>query len=273
MKKRSDALPEFEKPPLVEVVCDIQFEPLENLIVPHIGLFWDSIKKDFPQINQFEPILPIFEDFSNPYSKLRREDKIPTLIPRIWFVQKNQNILIQVQNDRFILNWRKISANDKYPRYEKVIEKFKIYLEMFRKFLIKNKIGDIKPIQYEMAYVNHIAKGSSWESLNDINQLFPDFNWDTKNKEIFLGKIDGINLQTRFELPNQTGRLYIKIQDVFDSNKDHIIALEIKVRGIGTYKSYNSYEKWFDLAHQWIVKSFASITSTNTQKNVWRRIK
>lgn len=36
--------PDFENPPVVEVVCGIQFEYLSQLITPHFGLLWEMYK-------------------------------------------------------------------------------------------------------------------------------------------------------------------------------------------------------------------------------------
>lgn len=273
MNKKSLVLPEFEKPPLVEVVCDMQFESLDNLIAPYIGLFWNSIKEDFPYTSQLEPIMPIFEEFSSPNTKLKSEPlKFPSL-PRIWFVEESKNVLIQLQRDRFILNWRKTSTNDKYPRYNKVINLFNKYLELFKNFIESNNIGTINPTQYEMAYINHIGKSKSFKSFNDINNIFPDFNWGTETKINILKKLDGVNLQTRFEIPNQVGRLYLKIQDAYNQDKQPIFVLEIKVRGIGKFNSYNSYKDWYDIAHESIVCTFADITSNEIQDSEWRRVR
>ena len=37
-------LPDFENPPVAEVVLSAQFEPLEHFQVPHIGLLWQEYR-------------------------------------------------------------------------------------------------------------------------------------------------------------------------------------------------------------------------------------
>jgi hypothetical protein len=40
-------------------------------------------------------------------------------IPRLSFANEQGNEMIQVQNDRFIKNWRKEGDGEQYPHYEK----------------------------------------------------------------------------------------------------------------------------------------------------------
>ena len=39
---------------------------------------------------------------------------------RRWFIHKSETRLLQVQNDRFIHNWRKVGPADEYPHYETI---------------------------------------------------------------------------------------------------------------------------------------------------------
>ena len=40
-------LPDYGKPPLAEVVMGVKFQPLLGIKVPHYGLFWGEVKKEF----------------------------------------------------------------------------------------------------------------------------------------------------------------------------------------------------------------------------------
>ncbi|HEX3035329.1 MAG TPA: TIGR04255 family protein [Thermodesulfobacteriota bacterium] len=207
MEPNTQLLPEYENPPVVEVVCNLLFEPLENLLVPHVGLFWERFRTEYPECSEHDPIVPIIERFDEP-PKMKiemNEIKIASL-PRVWFVQKRGNGIIQIQRDRFILNWRKVKEEDEYPRYSFVIDQFMKYLSHFKAFLDENDLGKIVPLQYEMTYVNHIPKGEGWDSLSDVGNVFPDFSWQ-QTRERFLPIFDGINFQTRFELPERAGRM------------------------------------------------------------------
>lgn len=54
---------------------------------------------------------------------------------------RNGRNLIQVQDDRFLFNWKKAAEDDRYPSYEQVIERFSHYLAGFLECLKSEDIG------------------------------------------------------------------------------------------------------------------------------------
>jgi uncharacterized protein (TIGR04255 family) len=56
MGGKSGSLPSFGKPPVIEVVCGVQFEPVEGLLAPHLGSFWDQIRSEFPRCREVPPL-------------------------------------------------------------------------------------------------------------------------------------------------------------------------------------------------------------------------
>ncbi len=86
------SLPSYKSPPVDEVVCGYRFEPLSQLKVVHIGLLWEKFRNDFPNVQHAAPISTdgsIFVDETT---------GIP--LPRVWFISKADNELIQFQPDR-----------------------------------------------------------------------------------------------------------------------------------------------------------------------------
>ena len=98
-KKESEPapLPSYRNPPVNEVVCGARFAALERFMVPHIGLFWDSVRKDFPNCEHAAPL-------SVDLSVLDAATGLP--IPRIWLINRSEDRLIQLQKDVFFYNWR-----------------------------------------------------------------------------------------------------------------------------------------------------------------------
>jgi hypothetical protein len=43
---------------ITEVVCGVTFRPLAKITAPHLGLYWASIRPDFPTCREVEPLLP-----------------------------------------------------------------------------------------------------------------------------------------------------------------------------------------------------------------------
>lgn len=270
MEDISKCLPDYESPPVIEVVCGILFKSIDTLLAPHLGLLWERYRSEYPICREVAPLTSVIERFDEtPQVNLQLADVPP--LPRIWFVHKNDNGIIQVQRDRFLHNWKKVRPEDEYPRYPEVITLFKDRLSRFESFLNENDLGAIEPQQYEMTYINHIPQGDGWTTLNEIGKVFPDFSLRVIERR-FLPEPEGINWRTSFVLPDEAGRLHITIRHakLRDSGLP-VILLDLTVRGIGIDKSPKGMADWFDLAREWIVRGFADLTGKEVQKNIWRR--
>src|SRR2546423_711592 len=127
------ALPSFEEPPVNEVICGIMFEPIAGMLAPHLGLLWDKFRAEYPTCKEVDPLIPVVERFGGE-EKAEPDFTVPFL-PRIWFVSKDENAIVQVQRDRLLHNWRKVRPTDAYPRYSVVKEKFTHRCKEFHAFL------------------------------------------------------------------------------------------------------------------------------------------
>jgi uncharacterized protein (TIGR04255 family) len=262
--------PDYENPPVIEVVCGILFKPLTAFLSPYIGLLWEKYKSGYPQCSEVAPLDPMIERFDEPPHMMLEIGSIPPL-PRIWFLQEQGHGIIQVQRDRFLHNWRKVNPKDEYPRYRVVKQMFMQNLSKFQAFLDENKLGSIEPLQYEMTYVNHIPQGEGWENLGDIGHVLPDFAFAAK-KNRFVPEPNTVNWRTTFVLPEKAARMHMVVRNVRQRDTGRLILLfELTVRGIGKDKSFEGMSKWFDLARQWIVCGFADLTSHEVQEKIWKR--
>jgi uncharacterized protein (TIGR04255 family) len=268
-------LPHYEKPPVVEVVCGILFDPIETLLTPHIGILWQKFQPDYPFCSDVAPLAPKVEVFNESIEtqQIRLADirltDVPPL-PRVWFIKSDQTTLIQVQRDRFIHNWRKVSPENEYLRYETLINVFQDHLSCFDSFLNEAGLGEIKPQQYELTYINQIPQGQGWKTLEEIGDIFPDFAWRA-NTQRFLTNPKNTSVTTTFDLPDEIGRLYAVINHVM-SDTGPTLSFEITVRGIGNYKSREAMRDWFDIAHDWVGKAFADLTGENVRRNIWKQV-
>ena len=262
-----EPLPDYDAPPLDEVVCGILFKPIETLLVPHFGVFWERLKPEYPTCQEVAPLAPSLERLDDS----PRPDLKISMLPRIWFVHQSDSQVIQVQRDRFLYNWRKRRPSDEDPRYPQVMDKFQNYLLNFQSFLNDLDIGTIIPLQYELTYINLILQGSGWDNMSDISRVFPDFTW-RPNKQRFLHEPEGINWQTSFRLQNRMGRLRVHIQKAQRRNDNHpLFRFELTARGMANDTSPEARRAWFDSAHESAVRGFADITAEELQRTLWRR--
>src|SRR3712207_1748974 len=113
MKPDRADLPEFEKPPVVEVALSIKFKTL-SLTSAHIGLLWERFRSDFPRVEDQPPIdLPLETERERVPAQLSGQLKLLSL-PRMrsWFVSSSGTQLIQVQHDFFAHNWRRNETDE-----------------------------------------------------------------------------------------------------------------------------------------------------------------
>ncbi|MBP7861672.1 TIGR04255 family protein [bacterium] len=266
----SRKLPSFKKPPLTEVVCSFRFKYLERLFAPFLGTYWEQIKGVYSAMEEKPPIASIATDGA----EFGLQDDLELVLnPRIWFINPENNALIQVQRNRFIHNWRKKDEQAQYPRYRNVSAEFFARFEEFERFLKNFDIGSLDPLEYELTYVNHIPLGDCWDSLDDLSGVLKSFkakSWKTEK----LNELRGFSWTSNYELPDANGLLISKVQSaVRNSDKKKFLQFSIIARGIDKNRSVAQMKPWFDLAHEWIVDGFSDLTSDAIQDNVWVREK
>jgi uncharacterized protein (TIGR04255 family) len=262
-------LPEYEQPPVVEVVCGVQFKEITSFIAPYLGLLWEKFKVEYPICQEVPPLASVVEKFTNfPFAEVHISETPP--LPRIWFKQTSENGIVQVQRDRFLHNWKKVRSEDEYPHYESVIRMFRERLATFESFLTDANLGTIEPIQYELTYVNQIPLDEGSGSIKEIGTIFRDFTWHG-DSERFLPEPESVNWRTSFVMLDNIGRLHVTIRNGSrQGDNTPILVLEITARGMPGEPSRDAMWRWFDLAHEWIVRGFEDLTTHQIQK-VWRK--
>ncbi|GAN32695.1 MAG: TIGR04255 family protein [Candidatus Brocadia sp. AMX2] len=198
----SGALPSYKNPPVNEVVCGMRFQVPDKLRIPHIGFLWDKLRADYPIIQHAQPITSV-------KGGIWLDEATGLPLPRVWFINKSDDQLVQFQLDRFYFNWRRRQNN--YPRYDYVIRNFESVLNTIVNFFGEFELGELKPIEYELSYINHIPKGQGWNTINDLPGIFLDFVWK-QTKARFLTNPEKVAWQTEFPLPEKKGHLIVNLK-------------------------------------------------------------
>lgn len=266
----NSTLPDYDAPPIVEVVCGIQFKELKDLATPHIGLLWQQFHPEYMFCRELPPLSPVIERFSPEPAPSIQITQIPPL-PRIWFLNEDESEIVQFQKDRLLVNWKKVGSDQPYPRYKKVFELFQSQLDRLCAFVRASSLGKIEPIQYEMTYVNLIPAGEGWKNYADVGSLVPDFSW-RRTDDRFLPPPETLNWSTSFAMPEEAGRLHISILSAAKvEDQSPVLQLTITARGISKNKSLEHTKEWFDQARVWIVKGFEDMTSETAQLQIWKK--
>lgn len=270
-------LPDFESPPLNELVLSIQFGslPFKNF---HSGLLWQRFADRYPKVEEQQPIDPVFETFG---ARQPSAQRISFQLPptpdtlRYWFVSQDDNELLQVQTDRLIHNWRQRRPEDQYPRYEPLRERFEGEIAAAADFFRELGIGEIVCNQCEVSYINQItlSEGDVRLRLSDILTVCQETYSDD-----FLGgmEMEASRFSISYVLPGESGteplgRLHINAQPAFvPPTNAMVMRLNVTARGKPTDETTASALAWLDRGRDAGVRAFASVTTPKMHR-LWGR--
>jgi len=269
-------LPEFDNPPVTEVALSVQFEKLDSLRVPQLGYIWHAFRDRFPQMEEQPPLEPAFEQFGLPTGRrpgVRLELLATPPRPRLWFLNESGTELVQVQQDRFVRNWRRTEDSKEYPRYTRLRARFREDFEAFCDLIRVEQWGSIEPNQCEVTYVNIIPAGEGWQEHGDLGKVLTVFSARYSDDCFEKPEEAAVNFQyvLRDETGEPVGRLHIAANPVVRvSDNQPAIRLSVtaraKPKGTGTEGVMES----LDRGREAVVRGFASITTSEMHK-VWKR--
>lgn len=160
----SEVFPSLARPPIVEVVAGLLFDPLplDGLL---LGVYWDRRKADFPK-HSLQPALvegPRLILGNHPFrAMLESEDGV---------------LLLQLQHDRLYLNWR--ARGTDYPRFSsgapgsgllyRALEEYQRFADFCAERL------HLRPTvrRVELVKVDLLKRGEVWTDTDDLAALVP----------------------------------------------------------------------------------------------------
>jgi uncharacterized protein (TIGR04255 family) len=262
-----DLLPEFERPPVVETILGVQLDRLSGCRNAHLGAFWKSLGDDWPTVSDAPPLEPQFERFeeSQAWGQGLQFSLSQNISIRVQIRNVGDDRMVQVQNDRLIYNWLGHDGRP-YPRYKEVRPEFDAMVARFKEFVARESIGEFRPNQWEVTYVNHLPKGTVWNFPADWAELFRSpVCFPTGAGSLALESLGG---EWHFEIPPKHGRLHIHIQHGRRPGADEVLVVTLTARGptgdaggIGL-----TFDEGIDLGHKTIVSAFKDITSASAHK-------
>lgn len=58
---RPPDLPDFNAPPVIEVVVGVQFPTIDELCTAHVGAFWQRMRAEYPGVQDMPPLPAVYE--------------------------------------------------------------------------------------------------------------------------------------------------------------------------------------------------------------------
>jgi uncharacterized protein (TIGR04255 family) len=256
----------FERPPLDEVVCGVQFGGVEWSSI-HFGLFYTEIAERYHRAQQRPPLAPSL------FETILLEQPTPSqviltsepAIPLLWYESDASPFLLQVQKDAFLVNWRHQMGAFIYPHFhtredgkEGVWDRFSQEWQTFSSFCEHHKIGTPEVLACQLAYINHMVRGETWETPSDLARWFRP-----------LAGLSGVASVPIFHMTvvYQVHGLTVRMQfrpAIRMTDKKELFVIEFITNG--KLSAENALDTWFDDAHAAVVQIFLAQTTEEAHK-------
>jgi uncharacterized protein (TIGR04255 family) len=251
----------FTQPPLVEIAFSVEFIAPDFSSV-HLGLYWESIRSEFPLQQDSQPI--ILEEYGNSTPPLRR----------VGFVSNDRSKIIQLQENLFIFNWR-YNSQDETHHFKNILAQLIGYWNRFQEWWLNLEGEPIEVQQYELTYFNAIdQENSGWHNAKDHAKVF---NFIEPKWSGFLNVPESLDIQMNFLLPNHLGTLSVRVDQLSISSDDDEEEVTSESEDVVFFKllaqstdTKISITEWFTSTHDYIVKAFLELTKEDAQK-LWGR--
>lgn len=254
----------------------VQFAPPKGFGIAHLGVFWDILKEDFPNVTAVQPITPMVDDFGTekrwfPQSFRLALSDSPDC--RLQMTSADECWMCQIQQDRLAINWRRREEKE-YPRYSATWDSFSIAWQKLLSLLQTLKLEPAKPQLWELLYVNQIPKGELWSTPQQWPDVFPGL-WGNKVKSVAGADLFGLIGQWVWQTPDGRARTIVEPKP----GKD-VLFMTITTRGVvrapdgaessRDANSSSEIKSGLDLGHSLIVSTFDEIIS-DAAKKIWGR--
>ncbi len=190
--------PRLEAPPIIEVMCGFFFPPIPMLDPVVVGGWWNEIKRDYPK----HAIQPAVIDAPGVFVA---QGSGPL---RSWLISEDDAWVLQVQPDRFYVNWRR-RREQEYPRFSGdsgVGRRALNELARFRGYCLRELKVEIAPSTVELAKVDLIVEGTHWKDTEDLASVLPIIA-DVRR----FSRTGDVELALNFTEPRDAGQMLVSL--------------------------------------------------------------
>jgi len=265
----------YDEPPVVEVVAATSFTRLPDVALPLFGSLWESAwSEEFPKVEQQPPYVAPAERFGqemlSPRLSLQLSGNFPS--PRYWFLSSEGSELLQLQQDWFACNWRKVEPGGRYDRWPSRRAAFDHWYRSLDGYLTEKGIGPLRPTQCEVTYINHVYPNSEWKDHSELSRIIhlagaapaempAPIEQGSLNYQCLLKDENGLSY----------GRLHIAAQPAFARDgSTPIYVIELTARGGPPTSDVDGVLAFLNKGREVIVRAFETVMTPSMQRE-WGR--
>jgi uncharacterized protein (TIGR04255 family) len=262
-------LPEFEAPPLNEVVMGIQFQPVSGYQQIRSFEIWELFRDQFPVVQEHPRLGAQFETFGLPSPQIFPFNLVAGAEhDRFWFLSEQGHDLIQFQPDRLLHNWRKMDIERaEYPRFESIIGQFRAELLKLQDYFAELGNQRLLVTQCELSYLNHVQLDEAEKFRPQEWFAFVNPNEPPVDEFMYVVKRvlhDGEG--------KPYGRLYRESATGVDRKGRRLLTLNLTARGRPATDTIDDALVFLENARHIIAGEFVQSTTPAAHK-LWKRVR
>ncbi len=267
--------PSFENPPVTEVVIAARFRRADAYSLFTLGELAQRLAEaGFSSIEERPGYEAPVESFGSVPEQSGVSLELLTGPPpiRYWFSNEGGDELLQIQSNWFAANWRKVAPEGEYGRWESRWDAFQRWVTVFAGVVSH---GDLDFDQVEVTYINHIEPTAIWSHHGDAASVFTPL---ALANEGFLEEPEQFSANLKYLIRTSNdeneslGRLHVSIDPGFLRPAGApIFVMNLTARGAPLGSGLEGVRAFAEIAHEWIVRGFADLTST-AMHTVWNRL-
>jgi uncharacterized protein (TIGR04255 family) len=162
----------FSNPPVQETAMSVEFQPMPALSASRLVEVRNSWSPpyDHQEDHPALPAIPLEGDM--PF--IQFGPGVPPVSLRLWGEDRASGRLLQIQQDRLILNWRRLSPDLTYPGYPTLLEEFASRWQGLVTALGVAGLPVPRPTTAEYTYVNVIQATGDTDLTRALETLVPE---------------------------------------------------------------------------------------------------
>ncbi len=264
-------LPSYRRPPVVEVVASAAFQKLPESAFAHLGAFWQQeASGHYPRLSYHAPYQPQLERFGHdvkrPEFGFAVTNRPP--FPRMWMQTRGLDEMLQLQDDWFACNWRKVGPDDDYGRWLSRRSAFADWYGRLSAYLLKSGVPQLHVEQCEVTYVNHVAPNRAWRDHSELHKVLKVVQPPHVLPRALRAEQTSFTQQFVSSPPERPpGRLLLSAQPAYGQDDEPLWVLELTARlRVSKPAPIGEILQTLDEGRQWIVESFHNLTTENIRQ-------